>query len=430
MRVLVSILLFLFAAPALSQVRSAEGVVLSIDGGIGPAVAEYVAQGIADAEEAGAPVIVLRLDTPGGLDRSMRSINAAILGAQVPILCWVGPSGARAASAGTFILYACPVAAMAPGTNLGAATPVALGGDMNEAMEAKAVNDAVAAIRALAELRGRNADWAEKAVREGASLPAHEALENNVIDLMAADLPDLMAKVQGRLITLDGEPVTLDTKEVTLREAEPSFRLRVLAALGSPEVAYILLLAGAYGILFELMNPGTIFPGTIGAISLLMALYALNLLPVNYTGLALVLLGLGLMVAEAFAPSFGILGLGGAIAFALGSLMMFDTGIPGFRLSMAVVVGATLTSVLLFAVGLAAAIRSRHGHAVSGGEALIGAHGTVEDWHEHSGHIHLAGETWAAQAATPLVPGEAVRVTSRHGLTLSVEPATDKGHEP
>lgn len=431
MRALIAILMVILAAsPAHSQAGAPGGVLLTIEGGIGPAVAQYVADGIAEAEAAGAPLVVLRIDTPGGLDRSMRGINSAILGARVPIACWVGPSGARAASAGTFILYACPIAAMAPGTNLGAATPVAMGSEMGEAMEAKAVNDAVAAIRSLAELRGRNADWAEKAVRDGASLPAHDALKNSVIDVMADDLPDLLAQLDGRSVTIEGRAVILETEGMVLREAEPSLRIRVLAALGSPEVAYLLMLAGIYGILFELMNPGTILPGTIGAIALLMALYALNLLPVNYTGLALVVLGLGLMVAEAFAPSFGVLGLGGAAAFALGSLMMFDTGVPGFQLSKAVVVGATLTSGLLFVIGIAAAIRSRRGHAVSGGEALIGSRGVVETWQGRSGHVRLGGEMWSARAEFPLAPGDVVRVNGRDGLTLFVETAAVKGSQP
>lgn len=415
---LLALLLILLALPARAQPPA---VLMPVEGAIGPAVAEYVADGIAEAEAAGAPLVVLRLDTPGGLDRSMRAINAAILGARVPVACWVGPAGARAASAGTFILYACHVAAMAPGTHLGAATPVSMGGEMGEAMEAKAVNDAVATIRGLAELRGRDADWAEKAVREGATLTAPQAVKAGVAEILARDLDAVMAALDGRVVTVGGRRVTLATEGVAVVPREADLRTRLLTALASPEVAYLLLLVGVYGILFELMNPGTLVAGVVGAVSLLLGLYALGMLPVDYSGVGLMVLGLALMVAEAFAPSFGILGLGGAAAFAIGSLMMFDTGVPGFELSVSVVVGATVASALLVAVGLAAAIRSRRGRPTTGGEALVGAGGEVVAWQGGAGQVRVDGELWNARAPTAFTPGEKVRVAARHGLVLEVE---------
>ncbi len=416
--VIVVFFLLLLALPARAEAPAA---LLNVEGPIGPAVAEYVAGGIGEAEAAGTPLVILRLDTPGGLDRSMRAINAAILGAAVPVACWVGPAGARAASAGTFILYACPVAAMAPGTHLGAATPVAMGGEMGDAMAAKAVNDTVATIRGLAELRGRNADWAEKAVREGATLTAPKAVAAGVVEVMAPDLDALMAALDGRRVVVAGRTVTLATAGLAVKARDADLRTRLLAALGSPEVAYLLLLVGAYGILFELMNPGTLVAGILGTVSLLLALYALNLLPVNYSGFGLLLLGLSLMTAEAFVPSFGILGLGGAVAFALGSLMLFDTGVPGFALSVSVVTGATIASALLLAIGLAAAVRSRRGRPTTGGEALVGAIGEVVAWHGGSGRIRVRGELWNARAPQAFMPGERVRVAARDGLTLDVE---------
>lgn len=420
-----------FAAAVLAicgrAVLAAEGTaaMLDIDGPIGPAVVDHVAEGIALAGERNMRLVILRLDTPGGLDASMRRINGSILTSPVPVVCWVAPDGARAASAGTYILYACHLAAMAPGTSLGAATPVAMGGEMDDAMRAKAVNDAAAYLRGLAQLRGRNAEWAEKAVREGASLTATEAAEQKVIDLVARDLDSLLDAAHGRSVTVSGTEVTLAARGLRVERIEPGFRNRALAVLTTPEVAYILLLVGVYGILFELMNPGAIFPGVVGGVALLLGLYALNLLPVNYAGVGLILLGMALMLAEAFAPSFGILGLGGAVAFALGSLMMFGTDVPGFELPLALVIGATVVIALLVGVGLAAAIRSRRGRPTTGGEALVGATGRVEQWEGDEGAVHLKGETWRAHAVRPLVAGEQVRVVERDGLILTVEPIED-----
>lgn len=402
--------------------QTAEPVpMISIEGAIGPALAAHVAEGLSAAAERNTRLVLIRLDTPGGLDSAMRRINAAILSSPVPVVCWVGPAGARAASAGTYILYACHLSLMAPGTNLGAATPIALGQTLEGPAKDKAVNDAAAYIRSLANLRGRNAEWADQAVREAKSLAAAQAAELHVVDGLAESPQDVLSVVHGRTVTINGQTREIHSRGLMVEPQVPSLRTRVLSIITTPEVAYLLMLAGIYGILFELMNPGVVFPGVIGAISLLLGLYALNLLPVNYAGIGLVLLGIGLMAAEAFVPSFGILGMGGAVAFALGSLMVFDTGVPGYRLPFGVVIGATLVTAAVAIAGLAAAIRSRHGRAVSGGEALIGSTGTVEDWRAGKGRVHLCGETWEAIGHAALVKGQAIRVVGREGLILIVE---------
>jgi len=326
------------AAPAQELDRA---ILLQVQGSISPATSDYVVRGLEHAAEQGAALAILRLDTPGGLDSAMREIIQAILGAPAPVVTFVAPSGARAASAGTYILYASHVAAMAPGTNLGAATPVELGGSTplpqrpvspgtpeqarqgeTDALGAKRVNDAVAFIRSLAQLRGRNADWAEQAVREAASLPAQDALALGVIDLVAADTQELLAKLHGRTVQVLGRSRVLDTEDIVVVPREPDWRNRLLAVITDPNVAYLLLILGVYGLIFEFISPGFILPGVVGAIALLLGLYALHILPINYAGLGLMLLGLAFMVAEAFAPSFGVLGIGGAIAFIVGSLLL------------------------------------------------------------------------------------------------------------
>lgn len=418
--------------------------VLTVDGPIGPATADYVTRGIASAMETGAPLILIRMDTPGGLDTSMREIIRAIVNSPVPVATYVSPSGARAASAGAFILTASHIAAMAPGTNVGAATPVQLGapsapgpadgtGSREEQKtqspkgaspsEAKALNDAIAYIRSLAEMRGRNAEWAEAAVREATSLSAQAALNRKVIDLVARDTADLMRQVDGRRLQAGGREVQLDTSAMTLREVTPNWRTRLLSALTNPNIALILMMIGAYGLLFEFMNPGALYPGTIGAIALLLGLYALSALPVNYAGIALILLGLALVVAEAFAPSFGILGIGGAAAFMLGGAILFDTDLPQFRLGWPVLgavgmaaLGATILTARL-------AIRSRHRKVASGREEMIGSVGLVMDWQGTAGHVRVHGERWRATGDVSLEPEQPVRITALQGLVLEVEPA-------
>jgi membrane-bound serine protease (ClpP class) len=427
---------FLAVAPAaLAQGPPAAGiaVVLDIDGAIGPATAEYVHAGLAEAARRKARVVVLRLDTPGGLSSSMREIIHDILGSPVPVIAYVAPSGARAASAGTYILYASHLAAMAPSTHLGAATPVALGGglfgsdkkddkkDAKSAEEAKAVNDAIAYIRSLAQLRGRNAEWAEKAVREAATLTNSEAKEQRVIELTADSLTDLLQQADGRNVRLGSRELTLATHGLKTETVAPDWRSKLLATITNPNIAYLLLLAGIYGILFEFFSPGAVLPGVIGGISLLIAAYALNLLPINYAGVGLLLLGVAMMAGEAFAPS-GALAVGGVVAFAVGSLFLFSGDAPGFELSWAVVASATAVSLALFAIALAAVWRSHRRTVATGDAALVGSAGEVVRWGEQGGEIQVKGERWRATSATPLAPGQRVRILARHDLTLVIAP--------
>ncbi|RME62564.1 MAG: nodulation protein NfeD, partial [Alphaproteobacteria bacterium] len=392
------------------------------------------------------------MDTPGGLDSAMRDIIRAILSSPVPVLTYVSPSGARAASAGTYILYASHIAAMAPGTNLGAATPVAIGGGLplpggepekkepgasegedgrdkaapapapRDAMKAKMVNDAVAYIRALAEMRGRNADWAEQAVREAASLSASAALEQRVIDIVAADMASLLEQADGRTVSVGGADKTLATRGLTLREVTPDWRTQLLAAITDPNVALILMMIGIYGLIFEFMNPGAIYPGTIGAICLLIGLYALGTLPVNYAGLALIVLGIALMTAEAFAPSFGVLGISGTIAFVLGAAILIDTDAPGFGISWAIIAAVAGASLLITLIVVPMAIGAHRRRVVTGAEQMVGSLGEVLDWQGAHGHVFVHGERWRAAAKTPLTAKQKVRITGLEGLTLDVAP--------
>lgn len=428
--------------------------VLAIEGAIGPATADYVARGIDSSVEKGAPMVVIRMDTPGGLDTSMRDIIRAIVNAPIPVVTYVSPSGARAASAGAFILTASHVAAMAPGTNVGAATPVQLGapgpaaapepkgdearkGEISKpagqkagnASEAKALNDAIAYIRSLAEMRGRNADWAETAVRDAASLSAQSALQQNVIDIVARDSTDLLAQLNGRSVKVGAGEVRLDTRGMVLSEVTPNWRTRLLAAITNPNIALILMMIGAYGLLFEFMNPGALYPGTIGAICLLVGLYALSALPVNYAGIALILLGMALMTAEAFSPSFGILGIGGVIGFALGATIMFDTDIPEFRIALPVLGAVAVASLGATLLATRLALTSRRRTVVSGREGMVGASGQVLDWEGSCGHIHVHGERWRASGAVALSIGQRVHVVGLDGLTLTVEPVSQGPEE-
>ncbi|MBK1724559.1 serine protease [Thiocystis violacea] len=432
-----------------------EALVMDIDGAIGPATASYVQESIAEAQARGAEILVIRIDTPGGLDTAMRSIVKAVTAARVPIACYVAPTGARAASAGTYILYACPVAAMAPGTNLGAATPVQLGGlpsaepsqgspadgetgaadpDASGASKAapkevsgdakmrKVVNDAAAYIRSLAALHGRDADWGEQAVREGVSLSAEDALRRGVIDLMAPSLESLLQTLDGRDIKLGEDRVRLSTSGLSIVALQPDWKTQLLAVISNPNIAYILLLIGIYGLVYEFSNPGAVLPGTVGALSLLMALYAFQLLPINYAGLALIGLGLALMVMEVFSPSFGGLGLGGIAVFVFGSLILIDTEAPGFGISISLIISLALVSALLlfFVVGLAVKAHGRP--VVTGGEELIGATGQAVSGFPGDGSVHLHGEVWSARSDQAVAPGAEVRVTGRDGLTLIVQP--------
>ncbi len=437
-RIWLTWLLLICAAPPLAAVQPAVAL-LGIDGAIGPATADHVERGLAHAQRAGAQLVVLQIDTPGGLDTSMRQIVKAILAAPVPVAAYVAPSGARAASAGAYILYASHIAAMAPGTNLGAATPVQIGGApelpqpgnpdgkaegagdaQGSAMSRKQIADAAAYIRGLAQLRGRNVDWAEQAVRKAASLAAAEALEQNVIEIVAVDVPDLLRQLDHRTVKVQGQERQLETAGAPLLVIKPDWRTRFLSVITDPSVALILMMIGIYGVFFEFSSPGFGIAGVAGSICLILALYALQLLPVNYAGLALILLGVALMVAEAFLPSFGVLGLGGIAAFVFGAVILFDTELPGFGVPLGLTVGVAISSALLLAALGGMALKARRRAVVSGAEELIGAAGEVlED--THWARVH--GENWQVTAAAPLRADQKVRVVARKGLVLEVVPA-------
>ncbi len=418
-------------------------VVAEIRGAISPASAAYFLRALGEARQARSPLLVLRLDTPGGLDTAMREMIQGILASPVPVAAYVAPSGARAASAGTYILYASHVAAMAPGTNLGAATPVAIGigGDSGKppaadkpedgkrrgaggtAMEKKVVHDAAAYLRSLAQLRGRNADWAEKAVREAESLSADEAAKQNVVDLVAADLPDLLRKLDGRRVKLAEGEATLALAGATTLIVERNWKERLLTAIADPNIALILLMLGVYGLLFEFYTPGFGVAGVIGAICLLLALYALAMLPLNAVGALLLLVGIGLMAAEAFMPSFGALGIGGIAAFVAGALMLIDADIPGMQISLGLLVPLAVASALLLAGTGAYALRARRRPVAAGAETMIGAVGEVVEAAEGDLTIRVQGELWRARADQRYAPGDRVRITARDGLILEVAAA-------
>jgi len=412
--------------------------VLDIDDAIGPASADYLIRSLAQAQAQGAQLVVIRMDTPGGLDSAMRQMIKAILASPVPVATYVAPSGARAASAGTYILYASHVAAMAPGTNLGAATPVQIGGPSgapkddkakgsdDETLARKQVNDAAAYIRGLAQLRGRNAEWAEKAVREAVSLPASEAVRLNVIDQVADDLPALLRKLDGKTLEVAGQPRQLHTAGASLVEHLPDWRTRVLAVITNPSVALILIMIGVYGLLFEFMSPGSTVGGVVGGICLLLALYALQLLPVSFAGVALIVLGIAFMIAEAFLPSFGVVGFGGIVAFVVGALILVDTDAPGFGIPLALIGTLAVLSALLIGGVLGMALKARQRALVSGDAGLVGSLVPVTQvmaGNPLRGVVLAQGEQWQVQCATPLQAGQHVRVTARHGVMLDVSAA-------
>ncbi len=416
-------------------------LIISVDGAIGPAMADYVKGALAKAHERRAEVVIMRLNTPGGLVSSMREIIADVLASPVPVVGYVAPSGAHAASAGTYILYATHIAAMAPGTNLGAATPVQIGSPLpglpgkpsgagkedgspqaeaTDSMTAKITNDAVASIRSLAELRGRNADWAEKAVREAASLSASAALQANVIDLIARNPTELLEQIDGRVVDIaGGETRHLTTKGATIGALDPGWVSRVLSVATDPNVAFILLIVGVYGLIFEFTSPGAIAPGVVGTICLLLGLYALNMLPINYAGLALILLGLTLFTIEAFNPTV-VVGLGGIIAFVFGAMMLFKVEAPGYRLSWWVVGIAATMFIALMAFILSSLRRARKAPARVGAQAMRGLSAEVLDWTGREGHVFTQGERWQARSAETFRPGEMVEVASIMDLTLMV----------
>ena len=439
--------------------------ILHVSDAIGPAISEYIHRGLENAAERNAVVAVLQLDTPGGLDTSMRDIIRDIIASPVPVIIYVAPPGARAASAGTYMLYASHLAAMAPGTNLGAATPVQFGSlpdfkpatetdeekqekdknngaeetqeDKNkikekpapvsgDTMTKKIVNDAIAYIRSLAEMRHRNADWAEEAVREGASISSENAMKLGVINMIATDLDDLLRQADGWWVNVNGRDLELDTKDVTLETLDPDWRTGLLAVITNPNIVYILMLLGVYGLFFELANPGYVLPGVTGAICLLLALYAMQVLPVNYAGLSLIILGIAFMVAEFFAPSFGALGIGGVIGFVIGSVILFDTNGSDIKVAIPVIAVVTVISAAFFFIALKLVFSAHRKPVVSGMEEMLGSIGQVIDDFEHDGYIHIHGETWQARTRYPVKSGNRVKVTAIEGLILHVEPLKEE----
>jgi membrane-bound serine protease (ClpP class) len=480
---LLSVLVLLSSPPVQAQ---STVVILQVEGPIGPATGDFVMRGLDKAHRNAATLVVLNMDTPGGLDSSMRDIIQAILSSPIPVATYVAPSGARAASAGTYILYASHIAAMAPATNLGAATPVQIGGlptpsppteddkpgqpegdeqpavsdepvDETTAaeseseptkeeqsdrpqqpgssgkaksdMEKKIINDARAYIRSLAQLRNRNVDWAEQAVTEAASLSAEEALELGVIDIVATNVSDLLNQIDGRIVRVNGQEVTLAMKGAVVETVAPDWRNQLLAVITNPQVAYILMLLGIYGLFFELSNPGAILPGVLGGICLLLALFAFQVLPINYAGLALILLGLMFMIGEAFMPSFGALGLGGVVAFVVGSLILWDEQGPGFEIPLGLILGFALASAVVL-IGLATLlVRQRRRPAVSGEDALLQATGEVLEDFDSEGWIRVQSESWRARTSRPLRKGQQVSVVGRNGLLLDVKSVESKKGE-
>ncbi len=447
MRAILALLLFL---PALAAAAPARVTVLTIDGAITPASADYFARGLKRSIENGSDLVVLKIDTPGGLDTAMRDIIKAILASPIPVASYVSPSGARAASAGTYILYASAIAAMAPGTNLGAATPVeiGLGGAQGEpaavsrpgakhsksagdesssapaksAMAEKQVHDASAYIRSLAQLRGRNAAWAEKAVVEAASLSADEALAMHVIDLVAPDVRALLAGVEGKRVSLAGRESTLHVQGAELVAFEPDWRARLLSVIASPSLALILMMVGIYGLLFEFSNPGYLLPGVAGGICLVLALFSFQLLPFSYSGLGLIGLGIGFMVAEAFVPTSGALAVGGVLAFAIGAVILFDTDVPGYGVPMPLIVGLGAFSAVFVLLAAGIAVQARRRLVVTGPEEILRCHGIVLASFAGAGWAQVHGEIWQVKSAVPLRAGQGVRVVHRDGLMLDVEP--------
>ncbi len=425
--------------------------VLDLKGAVGVGSGDYIERGLEQARVASAGVVVLRMDTPGGLITSTRKIIQAILASPIPVATFVAPSGAQAASAGTYILYASHIAAMAPGTNVGAATPVQIGGlpglpeeptrnrgthpadgpeepttSRDTPMERKVVNDASAWLRSLAELRQRNADWAERAVRQAASITAAEALREHVIDLIAGDLSDLLVQLDQRTVKVDGKDQVLRTAGAPVFVLKPDWRAQLLTTLTDPNVALILMLIGVYGIIFEFFNPGFVLPGVMGGISLLLALAALAVLPIDHAGLALLLLGIALMIGEAFSSGF-VLGVGGLCAFVLGAVFLFDEP-PGVELSLSwpVIASTALSTAVLLIVIIGLSLRARRKAIVSGREAMIGSKAKVADWSGQQGRVYAHGEVWRACALLPLAPNQEVRITALRGLTLIVEPETPR----
>lgn len=433
MRKLIWLGSLLFALFSSALFAADKAIVLDISGPIGPATQDYIKRGIQHAVKNKADAIILQINTPGGLESSMREINAAIINSPVPVIAYVFPSGARAASAGVFLLYASHLAAMASGTNVGAASPVNLMGEGNgkqkepSTMQKKAINDAAATIRSLAQLRGRNADWAEKAVRQASSISASEAKQLNVINAIADDYPQLLQKLDGQKITVMGAPSELKTKNWTLEPLQPDWRYKFLSFITNPNIAYLLMLLALYGLFFELSNPGLVLPGVAGIIALLLVLYAFQLMPVNYAGLTLIFIGIAFMAFEVYVSSFGVIGIGGIIAFIVGSIMLFDINDPSYRLNWQMIVAMSAITATLFFLIANLAMRSHKKTIVTGKEGLIGSEGTVFSIMNQQIVVRVLGEIWEAKSSHELQEGQKIKVTNIQGLVLTVEPVEKPG---
>lgn len=449
------------------QATAAEIRVVGLQGAIGPAYADYFVRALERGEEEGIELLVLRLDTPGGLDKSMRDMIKAILASRVPVATYVAPNGSRAASAGTYIMYASHVAAMAPATNIGSSTPVSIGGEggspfpipgapdpgaeedepettgaeegedgaesedapsdvpqSGTAMERKVVNDAVSYIKGLAELRGRNVEWAEATVRDASNLTASEALALNVIDIVADDLSSLLADINGRTVNAAGMDVVIDTSDANIEFIEPDWRYELLGVITDPNVAYILMMIGIYGLILEFYNPGMGIGAVVGIICLLLGAFALQMLPINHAGLALLIVGIGLLAAEAFSPSFGAFGVGGVIAFVIGSIILMDTDLPGYQISYPIIAASAFVSAGVAVFALGAALRSRRARSATGKESMIGGRAEVIDDFEGEGRVRAFGEVWQARGEEPLEKGDRVEIVGVDGVWVHVERAT------
>ena len=445
-------------------------IVITISGPIGPATSDYVLHGFEKALNFGAELVILKMDTPGGLDTAMRDIIQGILSSSVPVATFVSPSGSRAASAGTYILYASHIAAMAPATTLGAATPVEIGGmpsfpgspkpseekesdenkdvekdkeakdkskeeepseapQLSSAMQRKIVNDAAAYIRGLAQLRGRNIEWAEEAVRSASSLSAEEAIEINVIDLIADNINGLLEKLNDYTINVLGQERKLVTDTVSIQYHEPDWRNKLLSVITDPNILPILMTLGMFGLIYEMLNPGFVLPGVLGGICILLALYAAQVLPINYAGLALILLGILFMVGEAFAPSFGALGIGGVISFIIGSIILIDTDFEGYGVSIPFISTFAVANALFFFAMLTLVVKSRKKPVVSGSEELIGSVGEVIEVKDNYVRVRIHSESWNAKSKVHIQPGQMIRVVDVDGLTLIIEPENSTAKE-